>query len=182
MTSQGPRRHFVAFGTRTPGNSESVYYSLQFWLFLGYIWTSPVLVIFSPKTFLGRPTWLVTFCGWMAPFVLPRKASKHPICSFIVKSKLPRNECKGIRIFVPSHMTHFQWPTMSIGVISWRTELGPQESLKACIIAFNFGCFWDFWDFFGPAHIFFRNIPRKSDVTCNVARVLGTICVASKSL
>ena len=56
--------------------------------------------------------------------------------------------------------------------IPWRSELGPRETPKVCIITFNFGCFGTFLDFFGHAHIFSRNVPRKADVTCNVARVL----------
>ena len=88
MTYHVPRRHPVAFGTRTPVKSKSVYYNLQFWLFLGHFWTFSDPVIFYPETFLGRPTWLLTLCGCFAPFVLPRKASKHPICSFLVKPKI----------------------------------------------------------------------------------------------
>ena len=75
------------FGAWAPGISESVYYKLQFWLFLRNYWTSPGLVIFSPETFLGVSTSLVTLRGYLAPFALPRKASQHPISSFPVKPK-----------------------------------------------------------------------------------------------
>ena len=79
-------------------------------------------------------------------------------------------------------MNPFQWPPIALGGISWRSELGPLESPKACIIDFNFGCFETFLEFFGPDHIFYRNVSRNADVTCNVAHVLGTIYIASKSL
>ena len=88
MTSHEPRRHPAAFGARTPRNSESMYHNLQFWLFFGHFWTFLDLVIFSPETFLGVSTWLIELPGCLAPFVLPRKASKHPICSFLVKPKI----------------------------------------------------------------------------------------------
>ena len=45
-----PYRHIVPFGARAMGKSERLYYNLQFWLFLGYFWTSPGSVIcLSPK-------------------------------------------------------------------------------------------------------------------------------------
>ena len=61
-------------------------------------------------------------------------------------------------------------------------ELGPRESLKTCITTFNFGCFWYIFYYSGPGHIFSRNISRSVEVTCNIARVLGTIRLSSKSL
>ena len=42
--------------------------------------------------------------------------------------------------------------------------------------------FMIFFDFFGIGHIFSRNIHRSADMTCNVAQMLVTICIASKSL
>ena len=154
------RRHPVAFGTRVPGKSESVYYNLQFWLFLRHFWPSPGLIIFSPETFIGVPTWLVMLRRCLAQFALPQKSSQHTICSFLVKLKLKlsRNGHKGIHIFVPSHKTPFQWPSMSLGGYPWHSELGPRESPKACIITFNFGCFCDIfillrtWSYFLPKY------------------------------
>ena len=95
-----------------PRKSESVYYNIQFWLFLDKFLTFADLVIFSPETFVGVPTWLVTLRRCLAQFVLPWKAFEHPICSFLLKLKLPRNERKDINIFVPSQiqMSPFQWP------------------------------------------------------------------------
>ena len=87
MTYHAPRSHPVAFGAQASKKSESVYYNLQFWLFLRYFWTSPRLDIFSPETFLGVPTSLVTLRGYLAPFALRQKVSQHPICSFLAKSK-----------------------------------------------------------------------------------------------
>ena len=149
MTSHVSRRHLVVFGSWAPGKSKSVYYNLQFWLFLGHFWTFLGLVVFSPETFIGVPTWLVILRGYPAPFALSRKVSEHPICSFLVK-KLPRNEPKGIHIFVQSHMTTFQWPPMSLRNISECSELGPRESPKACIYNLQFWLFlWNFWTFLG---------------------------------
>ena len=53
----------MASVARTPGKSEKVYYNLQFWLFLGHVWTCLGLVIFSTETFLGKPTLLVMLVG-----------------------------------------------------------------------------------------------------------------------
>ena len=158
MTSNVLRRHPVAFEVRAPGKSESVYYKLQFCLFLGHFWTSPGLVIFSPETFPGKPTWLVMLRGYLAPFALPREASKQRIFSFSWNPKFPQNERKGIHIFIPSHMTHFHWSHMALEGILWHSELGPRKSPKACIVTFNFGCFWDIflipwlWSYFLPKH------------------------------
>ena len=88
MTSHVPRRHPVAFGGRALGKSEIMYYNLQFWLFLGHLFTFSGLIIFSPETLLRVPKWLVMLCGYLATLVLPWKASKQPICSFLVKSKI----------------------------------------------------------------------------------------------
>ena len=87
MTYHAFKSHPVTFRARASVKSESVYYNLQFWLFLRYFWTSPGLDIFSPETFLGVSTSLVTLRGYLAPFALPRNASQHPICSFPVKPK-----------------------------------------------------------------------------------------------
>ena len=179
MTSHGPKRYLVVLGARTPRKSESVYYNLQVWLFLRHFWTFSGLVIFSPKTFLRVSTWLVTVrCAWHHLHCL-EKPLNTPFFRISWNLKLTRNEHKGIHIFVPSHMTSFQWPTMFLVVIPWGSELGLRESPKACIITFNFGCFWDIFDFSGPDHIFSWNVLRKDDVICNVARVLGTIWIVS---
>ena len=85
MTSHVSKRHHVAFGARNPGKFETVYYNLPFSLVFGHFWTSTSY--FLTKTFLGKLTWLLTWCGCLAPFVLPRKVSEHPICSFLVKPK-----------------------------------------------------------------------------------------------
>ena len=56
MTSHVPKRLPVQFGSQAAMRKyESVYYNLWFWLFLGHLWTSPGIVIFSPDTFLGMP-------------------------------------------------------------------------------------------------------------------------------
>ena len=57
-------------------------------------------------------------------------------------------------------------------------EVRARESPKACITIFNIGCFCNIFYFSWPGYIFSRNVPRKADMTCNVARALGTICVA----
>ena len=51
MTSHVPRRHPKVSGTRVMGKSESVYYNLQFWLFLGHVWTYSAPVLLFSKTF-----------------------------------------------------------------------------------------------------------------------------------
>ena len=156
MSSHGPTRHLMAFGARTSRKSESVYYNLQFWLFPGDFWNFSGIVIFSPEIFLDVPTWLVTLCGCLVPFVLPQKAHKHSLFHFLWNLKLSRNERKSVHICVSSHITHFQWPPMPLGGIPWSLELGARESPKACIITFNFGCFRDIfgllwsWPFFSP--------------------------------
>ena len=182
MTYHVRMRHPVPFGARTTGKSESVYYNLQFWLFLGHFWAPPGVVIFSLEPFIGKPTWLVTLQGCLTQFACLEKPLNIPFGHFLWNLKLPQNERKGIHIFVPSHITHYQWPPMSLGDISWRSELGPRESSKACIITFKFDCFRDIFYFFGLGHILSRNIPRIADVTCIIAQVLGTIFIASKSL
>ena len=60
---------------------------------------------------------------------------------------------------------------MYLGGIPWALELGSQA------ISAVFGTFLDFS---GHNHIFSWNVHRKADVTYNVARVLGTICVCLK--
>ena len=64
----------------------------------------------------------------------------------------------------------------------WHSEFWPRESPKACIITFNFGYFETFLYLFGPSYIFSRNLPGKTNMTCNIAGMLDIICVASKSL
>ena len=75
----------MTFGAWAPRKSESVYYNLQFWLFLGFFLNfSRPGHIFSPNVPKKAD---VRLRRCLAPFVLSRKASKHPICSFLVKSK-----------------------------------------------------------------------------------------------
>ena len=146
MTYHVPRRHPVAFETRTPGKSESVYYNLQFWLFLEHFWTFPNLVVFYPETFLGKPTWLLTLCGCFAPFVLPRKVSKHPIYSFLVKPKIASKRTY-MHPYIHSK-PHDSFPDTSHSPRRHPVtfELMPRESPKTCIVTFNLSCFWDiFW-------------------------------------
>ena len=78
----------MGFRARAPEKSESVYYNIQFWLFLGHFWTSLDMVIFSPKTFLGKPMSLITLRGCLAHLCCLEKAFEHPICSFLVKPKI----------------------------------------------------------------------------------------------
>ena len=144
MTSHVPIRHPVAFGSRAPRKSESVYYNLLFWLFLRHLWTFSGVVIFSPKTFLGKPTWLIICCvGTLHHLRCVEKLVHTTFIHLSWNPKLPQNERKCIHIFVPIHLTHFQWLPMSLGGITWRSELEPWESPKTCILTFNFGCFWD---------------------------------------
>ena len=115
---------------------------------------------FSPETFQGMPTWVVTLCGCLTPFSLPRKACKYPIVSFFCNLKLSRNESKAIHIFVAKDMNHFECPLMFLGGLLWRPELVSWENPKACIITFNFDCSWDIFEFFSEsAHIF---LPKRS--------------------
>ena len=116
----------------------------------------------NPETFLGVPTWLVHF-SW--------------------NPKLHRNECKGIHILVPSHMTLFQSHHVSLRGIPWCSKLGPRESLKARIITFNFyGFFWHFWTSLGLVIFFSPNIRMSANATYNLAHVFDTIWIASKCL
>ena len=157
-----------------------MYYNLKFWLFLGHFWTFLGLVIISPEMFLGRSTWLVTVRGCFAPFVLPRKASKHLICSFLVKPKIVSIERKDIHIFVTSHITPLQWPPMALGDIPWRHSSNP-EKVRNVFYNLKFKLFWRCLDLSGPGHVFSPNIPRKAEGTCNIAWVLDTICIALKA-
>ena len=134
----------MVFGARASGKFESVYYNLQFWLFLGHFFTSLGLVIFFSEIFLGVSTLLIKLRGSLAQFALSRKGCNTLTCSFLMKLKLPWKKPKAIHIFIPNHMTPFRWPTMSLGGIKWRSELGPRETLKACI---NLQ-FWLFWAHF----------------------------------
>ena len=144
MTSHDARRHPMASVAQVPKKSKSVYYNLQFWPFLGHFWTSTGYVTFSPEMFLGKPRWLIALRGCLAPFLCCLgKYLITPYVHFSRNPKLSWNEHKGIHIFVPSCMTRFQWHPMSLGEILWLWELKCRESLKACIITFNFCCFWD---------------------------------------
>ena len=88
MTSDVPRRHPVTSESRATWKYESVYYNLQFWLFLGHFWTPLGLVILSPKTFLGKPMCLITLRGCVGPFVLPRKSLWTPHLFISRKTKI----------------------------------------------------------------------------------------------
>ena len=154
-----PRRHPVAFGARAPENSENVYYNLQFWLFLRHFLIFSGLVIFSPETFLGKPTWYVRLCGCLAPFVLPWKPSKHPICSFLVKPKTVSKWTKRHPHIRSKPHDNFPMTSQPLEFIPWRSELGPRKSPKACIITLNFGCFWDIFLFFQAWSYF---LPKSS--------------------
>ena len=72
-------------------------------------------------------------------------------------------------------MTPFQYPPVQ----PW---LDPGESLKACIITFNFGRFIGSYSHLQAWKYFVLKHPRKVDVTCNVAQVFGTICLLEKPL
>ena len=158
MSSHYLRRHLVTFGARAPGKSESLYYNLQFWQFFGHFWTSSCLVIFSPETFLGKPTWLVLLCGCLAPFVLPRKAFKNNICSFLAKPKIASKWMER-HPYIRSEPDD-SFPMISHGHRRYPLAFGVRapEKSKACIITFNFGCFWDIfgllraWSYFLPKH------------------------------
>ena len=78
MTSHVSRRHPLVFGARALENSESLYYNLQFWLFLRHFWTFSDPVIFSIEIFLWLPMWLVMLRRCLAQFAMSRKASQHP--------------------------------------------------------------------------------------------------------
>ena len=80
---------------------------------------------------------------------------------------------------------HDSFPMTSHGSMRHPVAFGARAPRKSESVDYNLqflAVFATFLDFSGPGHIFSRNIPRSADVTYNVARVLGTICVASKSL
>ena len=136
MTSHVPSRHHVAFGARASRKCEACIIIFNFgcfWDIFGLLRSGRVF----PRNFLRSAdvTCNIARPGCLAPFVLPRKAVEHPICSFLVKPKFAsKRTCKCIHIFVPSHMTSFQWTPISLGGITWCSELGPRESPKAYII------------------------------------------------
>ena len=141
MTSHGHRKHLVAFRTRTPRKSESVYYNLQFWLFLWHFWTFLCLVLFFPETFIWLLTWLVTLRRGLAQFALPRKASEHPICSFLAEPKIA-SKLTWMHPHIRSK-PHESYPTTSHVPRRNLVAFGDQtrKSPKTCIITFNFSCF-----------------------------------------
>ena len=185
MSSHVPRRHSVASGARVPRKSESVYYNLLFWLFLRYFWISPSPLIFFSRNVPRSADVSCNIAGVLGTIFrcLEMPLNTQFVHYYSSNLKLHWNEPKAVHIFVPKDMTHFQWPPMYLGCISWRPELGSRESPKVCIITFNFGCFWNIFGFFRVRSYFspekFLGVPTW---VVTWRGCLAPFFVASKSL
>ena len=113
-------------------------------MFLGRFWTSPGLTIFFSGN-VARKVDETCNIAWVLGTICVASKSlwiPHLFISREIQNCLEM-KVKSIHILLPSHLTYFQWPPMSLGGIPWRPELGLREISKACIITFNFGCFLD---------------------------------------
>ena len=152
--------------------------TFDFGFFLLHFRTSPELVIYSPETFLGVTCDLWRYAGGWHHLHCLEKPMNTPFFLFSWNPKLTRNEHKGIHIFVPSHMTPFQWRTMSLGGIRGVRSSGAEKS-ESVYYTFQF---WLFLGHFRTSTDLVIYSPETflADMTCNAARVLVTICIASK--
>ena len=81
-----PSRHPVAFGTRK--SPKACIITFNFDCFCDIFGLFRDWSFFSLKIPRSVPTWIVTLRACLTPLALPRKAFEHPICLFLVKSKI----------------------------------------------------------------------------------------------
>ena len=156
-------------------------YNLQFWLFFGRFLDFSELLIFSPIDISSKVNVTYEVARVLGTICVASKSLWTPHL-FIYRET---QNCLEINVNASTYS--FQATCLLSNDLPCPYEASrgvqsscPGKSPKACIITFNFGCFLDIFYFRMPGHIFSRNVFRSVDMTCNIARVLGTICVASK--
>ena len=109
MTSHVPRRQPKASGARFMGKSESVYYNLQYWLFLGLFGLLRLRSYYSQKPFSGGAE-IKCNVAWVRGTICVASKSLLIIhlCTFRETQNYPRNDGEeSIHIIVPSHERPF---------------------------------------------------------------------------
>ena len=153
-----PWKHPVAFWATSPRKSESVYYDLQYLLFLGHFWTSLGLVIISPETLLRYPNSTCKVAQLPRFICVASKILWTPICSFLVK---PQN-CLKMNIKASTYRSkpHDSFPMTSHDPRRHTVAFGFQTPKKSENVYYNlqFCCFCDIfgllraWSYFVPKH------------------------------
>ena len=148
MTSRVPRRHPVSFRARPRENPKTCIITFNFGCFCDIFELFLACHIFFwniPRS--ANKTCIICAGVWHNLHCLEKPLNTRFV-HFSWNPKLPRNDCKGIHIFVPSQMTFFQCPPIFLGSIQWRSELGPRKT-KSVYYNLQFLQFATFWNFFG---------------------------------
>ena len=181
MVSHSPWRHPVAFESNIE-KSKSVYYNLHFWLFLRHFWIFRGVVIihwnnlkstdvtFNVARVLGTIC-IVSKIFWILHLFIYRE----------IQNWLEMNVKASTYCFQATTLLSNDLPCPRRHPVAIWT-LAPRKS-KSVYYNFNIGGFLGHYFWISPDMVIFSwNVHRKIEVTCNIARIFHTICIASKIL